>query len=359
MYRASRHLLHDYYLTYFQGGISSERENVSSLCRNAPPNCRHSDDPSTQWSRWENLLTVKAKQVGALAYAIWLFTFSDLKTIVGPSSAFGLLNAMAVSSFKMVPLKNIHGFDYRLLLRAPRVVFWVWSNLLPFAIDNQRQPKAIQEDLMNKPWRPMSSAMMTARMAKLLMVMFYALAVTNSVFNGGSRQCLSLIVLGVWYNHLGGSDATPIIRNMINALGYVCYISGAMEVALQESLPLTPVLARWLLTLGCVIFTTVHSQDMYDQAGDRLRHRRTVPLTIGDGPARWTLALPISFWGWFCPYFWRLPLPTYLVSMTLGTVIAFRTLARRSVEDDKLTFRLWNVWISILYTLPLWTVFCS
>lgn len=33
--------------------------------------------------------------------------------------------------------------------------------------------------------------------------------------------------------------------------------------------------------------------------------------------------------------------------------VAFRTLAFRKVMDDERTFRLWNMWMAVLYSFPL------
>jgi hypothetical protein len=42
-------------------------------------------------------------------------------------------------------------------------------------------------------------------------------------------------------------------------------------------------------------FSTLHMQDMYDQAGDSLRDRRTLPLVVGDSSARWMTIVPMLF----------------------------------------------------------------
>ena len=86
-------------------------------------------------------------------YSIRLFTLSDLKTIVIPSTAFGLLHSLALSELGTLPVETGVSVDDAptLLSRLPLVALWAWINLLPFAIDNQRQPAAIQEDASNKP----------------------------------------------------------------------------------------------------------------------------------------------------------------------------------------------------------------
>lgn len=91
-------------------------------------------------------------QIRRHLYSLWLFTCSDLKTIVGPKTAFGILNSLCASAYGL-PSKPAAV----ILSRLPLVFLWTWINLLPFSIDNQRRPKAIEEDRINKPWRPMPS----------------------------------------------------------------------------------------------------------------------------------------------------------------------------------------------------------
>ena len=190
--------------------------------------------------------------------------------------------------------------------------------------------------------------------AKYLMLALYPSAFVASLFLGGLKQCVTLIALGFWYNDLEGADQSCIIRNLINALGFMCYASGATEIAAGHlEIFLTLDAYRWLSVIGAVVFTTVHMQDMYDQAGDSLRGRWTVPLSMGDWPARWTIAVPVAFWSFFCPAFWQLSVLGYVIPVLTGATIAYRVISERSVKSDKITFRIWNLWMVFLYLLPL------
>ncbi|KAI1811708.1 UbiA prenyltransferase family [Poronia punctata] len=300
------------------------------------------------------------------AYSIWLFTFSDLKTIVFPQTAFGILSALS----KTGPITadgSGAGEEYYLFIarRIPLVLFWVWLNLLPFEINNQNQPQGIEEDRLNKPWRTMPSNRWSPRQATNAMLFFYFVAIGVSWHLGGIRWSLSLVVLGIWYNNMGGSDVNPFIRNLINALGYISFAAGALETALDEplrydwaftiDLSKPPTLETWLMTILSVILTTVHTQDMEDQEGDALRGRRSLPLQIGDGPCRWVTAVSMSFWGIFCPLLWGCGWLGYVCSISLAFAVASRSLVLRNVEADKTTFKIWNLWIVCIYTLPLIT----
>lgn len=271
---------------------------------------------------------------------------------MGPETAFGILSALSGPILTTNQSPDLSA----ILARTPRVAFWCWINLLPFAIDNQRQPEAIEEDGENKPWRPMPSGRMSQTQAMWLMRMLYIAAIVASLQLGGLKQCLTLIFLGWWYNHLGGADHSCITRNLINACGFLSYATGATEVASRTELlgsPFNPVAWPWFLVIGAVVFTSVQTQDMYDQAGDGLRGRKTVPLEIGDHYARWSIAIAMAVWSVACPAFWQLGPGTYTLSMVTAAIIAFRTLTRRSVSGDKWTFRLWNLWMVMLYFMPL------
>ena len=286
------------------------------------------------------------RNVGFSAYSMWLFTYSDIKTIIVPKTVFGVLSAISSSVFEL-PAPPL----FRTIIRMPTVALWCWINLLPFAIDNQRQPSAIIEDSINKPWRPLPAARISPKAAKSLVLSLYPVTLITSSYLGGMKQSLTLVLLGIWYNDFQGSDTSCLVRNLINGAGFVSYTSGAMEVAYGSPITLTTSLGRWQAILGIVVASTVHTQDMYDQAGDSARGRKTVPLVLSDGSARWTIAVALIFWSWACSIIWRADWGC-VAPVGLGHIIAWRILVKRSVEEDKVTFRLWNLWMVALYALP-------
>ncbi|KAE9369851.1 hypothetical protein N431DRAFT_493573 [Stipitochalara longipes BDJ] len=279
-----------------------------------------------------NTITVKEANQYRIR-TIWLFTYTDLKTIVFPSTAFGILTALSLSVSRNISLPPFLVFQ-----RIPIVLFWTWLNLLPFCIGNQRQRGAIIEDKLNKPWRPVTSGRLTPQQAKNLQLAIYPVVFLASVLVGGTPQCLVLVVLEYFYNDLEGSERSCVTRNVVNASGFVVYSSGALA---------------WQFLMGAVVATTGHSQDMADQAGDRLRNRKTVPLVIGDSVTRWTIAVPVSFWSVVAPRFLKLGVVGYLIPFAIGWTVILRTLIVRDVVGDMTTFQIWNLWMVSLYLLPL------
>lgn len=312
--------------------------------------CQGAKDPSLAYP------VVLMHQALYHSQTLWLFTFSDLKTIVLPSTIFGVTNALAAPVYGIpVPATQLSLVPWRF----PVVFFWVWANYIPFAINNQSTAPAIAEDSINKPWRPLPRGRISANQARRLMLCLYiATPCVSIAVKGGLRQNIGLLFLGTWYNNFGGADCHPVIRNGINALGYICFTSGAMEAALAAPLPFLDTgnvsrLSQWLCMLASVVLTTVHAQDMYDQEGDAVRGRRTLPLVIGDGPARWTIAVWILIWGALCPTFWDVPFVYMGLSLGLAALVGTRTLLYRTIPSDRTTFLFWNIWISILYIMPL------
>ena len=285
------------------------------------------------------------------SYSVWLFTASDLKTIVGPSVVFGVTNAFASTSYGIQPPRSSP--CGKIGYRVPLVVLWVWINLLPFTINNQKDPHAIEEDKINKPWRTLPAGRMTPRQAEHLMLAFYLLAIITTLMTGGVKQSVGLIILGMWYNNFAGGDNSPFIRNLINACGYICFTSGALEVALGVPLPWEMRLLRWFGIVATVVFTTVHLQDMYDQSGDRMKGRKTVPLVIGDRLARWSIAVAMVFWGFVCPSYWHGENVTLSLSALLAISIAARIVMFRTANSDQLTFKIWNAWMTLVFVMPL------
>lgn len=207
---------------------------------------------------------------------IWLFTLSDLKTIVFQSSIFGRVGTIAGPPITTEPLSLSF-----VLRRGPVVILWTWSTLLPFHINNQNHRDAITEDAVNKPWRPLPLKRISTTTAHCLMIGLSMANVLVSYYLGALNQYIVLIVLRIWYNRLGGADRSCFEKNLINSLGCTPFITGALAVALDSNstgIFFGSLSVPWFATIATIIFTTVHAQDLADMEGDAARGRRTVPL---------------------------------------------------------------------------------
>lgn len=335
-------LFSEHFLTHQKRGVIMGRTISSS---------HHTTIFKMIWNNAKKMGVEWAKAFLRYLHCLWLFTFSDLKTMVWPSAAFATLNFIAMSKASDADDKSFLLAIRYIFFRLPYIIGWAWINLLSFSIDNQRQPGAVDEDMINKPWRPLPSRKISSSHARRLTILTKSVALAMSCLIGGTFECVLLIALGYLYNDKNGADKNWVTRNFLNALGFVCFASGALDVAVSGSNDLDA--ARWLCIIGAVIFSTVHIQDMYDQVGDRARGRNTVPLALGDSFGRWSVAVSVVLWSYFCPLYWKSNVLGLTTPVILGALIALRILTMKSVKEDQKTFRLYNIWLVSLYSLPL------
>ena len=225
--------------------------------------------------------------------------------------------------------------------------------MLIFDIANQRLPSSILEDSVNKPWRPIPSKRLSPDEARRLLLAILGPITLITYFLGGLEETVAMMVLTWMYNDLSGADEHYIVRNIINAAGFMCYSSGSTRVACNDGVVLNSTAYAWLAIVGAIVFSTLQMQDMADQEGDRARNRGTAPLLLGDGPARWTIAIPVFIWSFVCPWFWGVSALWYLPSVACGGLLAGRVLLLRTVNADKITWKMWCAWTMVLYLLPL------
>jgi 4-hydroxybenzoate polyprenyltransferase len=287
-------------------------------------------------------------------YTLWLFTFSDVKTVMLPSTAFALIAAFSgpILTTNAAPPPVL-----AVLRRLPLEISWLWLTLLLADISNQRQPSSIPEDRLNKPWRPLAAGRLTVVEARRLL--FVAIPVVLLAawiwFPESFAITVACVICTYMYNDLGGADESSLARNVLNTIGVTGFGSGAAKVLLGASATLNATAYHWLALIFAIVATTLQAQDMEDVEGDRVRGRLTLPLLIGDGPARWSIAVLVAVWSVVCPVYWRLEWSGYVLPIAVGFTIAWRSLVLRSIEADKRTWRVWNAWMVILYLLPVWT----
>lgn len=284
------------------------------------------------------------------AYTIWLFTSSDIKSVIIPETLLGLSSALSGSLLTTNSAPNL----LNILARTPQIVIWNWLNLFLFDVNNQSQPDSVLEDSVNKPWRAIPSQRLTAPQARRLLLVIIPTVYAVTLYLGGVRESVTLMVMTWMYNDLGGADENFITRNLLNALGYMCYSSGSMQVATGHGQhELNERATWWLAIVGAIIFTTLQMQDMPDVEGDAARNRKTIPLIYGDHVARISIAVPVMAWSFICPAFWRLAILGYIAPLATGGFFTLRLLTLRNVAADGVTWKLWCVWMATIYLLPL------
>ena len=288
-------------------------------------------------------------EMTAFLRTLYLFTSDDIRGIVATNAICGVVVPLTGSLVQPQISTRLTA------MRAPLVVLWVWTNLLLFNVSNQRRPEAIQEDGKNKPWRPLPAGRLNADQANRLLIILRPAAALLSYVLGAIIPCLALQTLTFIYNELGAGD-TWKFRNVVNAAGFLSFATGAVQVAIgSRPHSYCSGILGWMLLLGAAIASTIHVQDLYDMRGDLVRGRRTIPIVFGDSAARFSIALQILIWSMIGPTFWSLPFAGFLPSIILGLVVAQRVLWNKRHRDptiDKNTFKIWSLWVTTLYLLP-------
>lgn len=281
---------------------------------------------------------------------LYIFTADDFISIVLPNTTCGIALPLAGGILQQPSLVC------DIIPRIPLVLSWVWANLLFFNMSNQSQPGAVLEDATNKPWRPIASGRISAQHVQYYISATRLVLFGMSLALGGTYPSLLLQFLTFWYNDLNGGEEW-IFRNFLNAGGYLCFTIGAMQVAIgTQNFQFSNRGLKWLCWTSAIISCTMHIQDLYDQEGDKLRNRRTIPLVFGDSIARYSIALPVVLWSLVAPAFWTSSLFGFLPSVTLGATVSMRLLrkAKPDVAHDKVTFVYWSAWIISIHMLPVW-----
>ena len=163
-------------------------------------------------------------------------------------------------------------------------------------------------------------------------------------------------ILTWMYNDLGGADQHFLTRNLLNAAAYLVYGSGALHVFLGEAGQPLQEAYHWLAMVSAVIFTTMQIQDLKDQAGDKARNRRTIPLVLGDRRARWTIVIGVIFWSLVCPVYWNLGFYAFTAPVLLGCTVAWRVTWLKTWVADCKSYQLWSIWLTVIFLLPVVSV---
>ncbi|KAK6339857.1 hypothetical protein TWF718_009247 [Orbilia javanica] len=282
-----------------------------------------------------------------------LITESNIKAYVLPvvtCAVLGIASGGVTTKF--------HPSWFDIAWTLPRTVLYIWLCVFYFDCSNQKDPKSIEEDRLNKPWRAVPSGRLTAEaLQKIYVAAGVVLLIISATWLGGFPEALAFMVETYIYDCASGNDSWWA-RGVINGLFYMTGQLGATRVA-GASLPMNEISRagyEWCILLGLCMTTTIQIVDFRDQEGDGKRGRRTMPLVFGDGLARNITNGIILFWSIFCPMYWSHGKATaaYILPLVLGIYVTGRLYMRRSVEADRKSFHLYSLaWLPAIYAVPL------
>ncbi|UPX14782.1 uncharacterized protein EKO05_0005254 [Ascochyta rabiei] len=291
--------------------------------------------------------------IGFHARTLLLFTGDQILDTVIPGTAFGILAALSG------PTLNLPDQSYvSVVQRIPQTVMWLWLVILQFCVQNQRSEDSVQEDAINKPWRPIPSGRMTSEQAEtLLKVTHFAAGVLSYELNV-MHIFLVYVCLITAYNDYGGGNKSGIIRNLFCGAGFSCYFSGALSIAVGSDVSLSSAAWKWtaIIAFG-ILATTIQTQEFRDEAGDRARGRRTLITELGRKVSLWTVFAAVAFWSVYTPLgFFAGGWKTALLPSTFGGYLLVTAARAYRTGDNKLDrkmYKIWCLWMFGFCPLPL------
>jgi 4-hydroxybenzoate polyprenyltransferase len=231
---------------------------------------------------------------------------------------------------------------------TPGMLLWSWSNLTLFNLHDKRH--GIIEDSIKKPWRPLPAKRLTPEQATWAIYCMYPVVLITSLIFGGLGLCVIEAFACLHYNECGGSSS-PFLKNLLNGIGFACFLAGPLEVATGESVLQSPAL-MWMSIIAFAVTTTSHAQDFREMDGDRTAGRKTVPLIIGDTNARLLVAAGVISWNGIACWVWQVRFSGFLAWIMDGAMVG-DFFWDRNKEGDTRSWKIFPLWLLGLTVIPL------
>lgn len=266
------------------------------------------------------------------AWTLFLFTYTDYKTIFFPITLFACAAA---------PVQHVTLLFYSMV--------WTWLHQLHIDVSNQY--RSVGEDAINRPWRPLPSNRLTDLQARQLR---YALPPVCLFFSiaGGQDVVLASTVLSiafVLYDDFGLAGHW-IGKNVMNCVGYLGFEYGATKI-MAGSTMLRPEAQLSLLMSGLIILTTVHAQDFSDVEGDKAIGRITLPL-YAPLFSRFLVCIGVPMWSIILSVMWDISPGKRVLLICLGIFVAWRFYSYKTASREATSYVFYNIWLFAVHALP-------
>ena len=153
------------------------------------------------------------------------------------------------------------------------------------------QIAGVEEDRVNKPGRPLPAGLVSPAGAILRLAVVTALFLLLGWQLGVGRWAALWAVTYLLLNFYG--HLHWFFKNCLPmSVGATAMLCAAWEMAA----PLTPQVWRGVLTIAGFVALTSPIQDFRDIAGDKVMGRKTLPIALGEWPARVVVGLALMGW---------------------------------------------------------------
>lgn len=275
------------------------------------------------------------KAVANEAEISYRFISNDIWTTIIPATAFVITAAR---------YSGLSGYDLGIAFIEGALYFWLY--IYGFNLTNQLY--GIEEDRINKPFRPLVTGRSSYRGAQLrcavVLVAFPLVAWWFGVLLWAVVWEVTYLLSNVarWERHW-------FFKDLFMGIGVLSQLAAAWQIVAR----VPPLAWQWILTLAITILVLIPLQDIRDVDGDLANGRRTFPIALGMRFTRAYLAVGFA----------ALPVAVHLLLMTpsrsplalvadvvlalLSWWIALRVALFRSPHQDHITYRRFEQWYSI------------
>lgn len=197
----------------------------------------------------------------------------------------------------------------------------------------------VVEDRENRSVRPIASGRLATGPAWVVVCLLGGVAVVCGAVVSSAQLVLVVLMLGVGWAYSMGPY--PLKKSVVGfttsviALGMLTYLAGWCAVA--GAVRPSAALLLFGVVMSCWMGLVGSTKDLSDERGDRKAGRRTLPVVLGERPARAVMAglavlLGIAFLIAVATWYARL-LPVAIVVLAGALAVAY--IALRPVRDDR------------------------
>jgi len=270
------------------------------------------------------------------ANTVFLFTRTDIITTIVPIGLFGIGTA---------PVSSVNTTRH-----VVESIGWLWLHLLQFNIANQTRD--VEEDKLNKPWRPLAADRITMENAHRLHSFISLLCIAGSFAYSNLLFAVSLsFTAGVSFYHNSNAHGHWVMKSLMNAFGLTCLGLGTTIMAGFDRTSIDSTSKLALILTAAIIATTTHTQDFRDVDGDRLIGRKTIPIVIPSA-SRYTPIIALCAWTICLSQVWILDHIFQAILTILAIVTGYRFFYLRTPKADRHSFLLYNIWLSMTLCIP-------
>ncbi|GGY07779.1 UbiA family prenyltransferase [Streptomyces minutiscleroticus] len=275
----------------------------------------------------------------------WLFISADRWTTVFPATCFVM--AAVVHARLSVPEAAV-----TVVLGA--LYFWLF--VYEHTLANQLV--GVEEDRVNKPFRPLVTGRSSMRGARLRLIVVRIVFPLYGYCLGVLEWALMWQILSL-LQHEYGWGRHWVGRNLYAGIGVVAQLAAAWQIVTV----ITPDAWRWIVTLTVTVTFLMSVQDLRDITGDRAVHRSTMPLVFGETRTRVFLCCGFAVGPVAIHYFLMAPaaqhwwiVATDVLLGALSLLLSVRVVLLRGREADQRSYRLVEQWYTLALAASIYTL---